>query len=124
MTADEFRSLALSLPEASEGAHMGHADFRVRGKIFATLTPDEDRGMVKLTPEQQGCSFDRSERLSARQRRLGRRAAPTYGLRRPRNRPCGSAGRGLAQHGPEAAGPATRRRIARDEGSVFVPVRV
>ncbi len=39
---------------ASEGAHMSHADFRVRGKIFATLGyPDARFGMVKLTPEQQ-----------------------------------------------------------------------
>jgi hypothetical protein len=53
MTADEFRRFALSLPEASENAHMGHPDFRVRGKIFATLGPDEDWGMVKLTPDQQ-----------------------------------------------------------------------
>jgi hypothetical protein len=53
MTADEFRSLALSLPEASESAHMNHPDFRVRGKIFATLGPDDSWGMVKLTPEQQ-----------------------------------------------------------------------
>ncbi len=53
MTADQFRKLALSLPEAVEGAHMGHPDFRVGGKIFATLGPDGDWGMVKLTPEQQ-----------------------------------------------------------------------
>jgi hypothetical protein len=54
MTEDEFRSLALSLPEALESAHMGHPDFRVRGKIFATLGPsDAGWGMVKLTPEQQ-----------------------------------------------------------------------
>jgi hypothetical protein len=53
MTAKHFRSLALTLPEAVEGAHMGHADFRVKGKIFATLGPDETWGMVKLTPEQQ-----------------------------------------------------------------------
>jgi hypothetical protein len=54
MTADDFRRLALSLPEAIEAEHMGHPDFRVRGKIFATLSPpDEDWGMVKLTPEQQ-----------------------------------------------------------------------
>jgi hypothetical protein len=32
---------------------MGHPDFRVRGKIFATLWPDEGWGMVKLTPAQQ-----------------------------------------------------------------------
>jgi hypothetical protein len=36
-----------------EGAHMGHPDFRVDGKIFATLHPDQQWGMVKLTPEQQ-----------------------------------------------------------------------
>jgi hypothetical protein len=54
MTPDAFRRLALSLPEATEGGHMGHPDFRVRGKIFATLYyPNEDLGMVKLTPEQQ-----------------------------------------------------------------------
>ncbi len=54
MTAEGFRKLALRLPEASEGAHMGHPDFRVRGKIFATLGyPDAGFGMVKLTPEQQ-----------------------------------------------------------------------
>jgi hypothetical protein len=60
MTPAEFRSLALSFPEASENAHMGHPDFRVRGKIFATLGPDESWGMVKLTPEQQA-SFIRLE---------------------------------------------------------------
>src|SRR5205807_6381905 len=53
MTADDFRNLALNLPEACEAAHMDHPDFRVRGKIFATLGPDEEWGMVKLTPEQQ-----------------------------------------------------------------------
>jgi hypothetical protein len=54
LTADDFRSLALDLPEAVEDAHMGHPDFRVRGKIFATLPkPEDDLGMVKLTPDQQ-----------------------------------------------------------------------
>jgi hypothetical protein len=60
MTVDDFRNLALSLPEASESAHMGHPDFRVRGRIFATIWPDETWGMVKLTPEQQA-SFMQSE---------------------------------------------------------------
>lgn len=36
-----------------ESAHMGHPDFRVNGRIFATLRPDHGRGMVKLTPEEQ-----------------------------------------------------------------------
>jgi hypothetical protein len=60
MTANQFRALALDLPEAAEGAHMGHADFRVRGKIFATLGPDESWGLVKLTPDQQAM-FVRTE---------------------------------------------------------------
>lgn len=51
---EDFRRLALAFPEAVEGAHMGHADFRVGGKIFATLgSPDADHGMVGLMPEQQ-----------------------------------------------------------------------
>ena len=53
MTADEFRSIALSFPEATEESHVGHPDFRVRGKIFATLDANEAVGMVKLTPDQQ-----------------------------------------------------------------------
>ncbi len=54
MTAQEFRAMALSLPEATEGAHMGHPDFRVGGRIFATLGyPRSGWGMVSLTPEQQ-----------------------------------------------------------------------
>ena len=54
MTADDFRKLALSLPEAIESAHMHHPDFRVRGKIFATLGyPNKDWAVVKLTPDEQ-----------------------------------------------------------------------
>jgi len=54
MTPAAFRRIALSLPGAVEGAHMGHADFRADGKVFATLGwPDKDWGMVKLAPELQ-----------------------------------------------------------------------
>lgn len=54
MTREQFRRLALSFPEAVESQHMDHPDFRVVGKIFATLSyPDEKWGMVKLSPEQQ-----------------------------------------------------------------------
>jgi len=54
LTFDAFRRMALELPEAVEGAHMGHPDFRVGGKIFATVgVPSADYGMVSLTPEQQ-----------------------------------------------------------------------
>jgi hypothetical protein len=54
MTATDFRRIAMSLPEAEESAHMSHPDFRVGGKIFATLGyPDDDHGMVILPPEEQ-----------------------------------------------------------------------
>lgn len=49
----DFRRIALALNDATEGSHMGHSDFRVDGRIFASLTRDETRGMVALTPEQQ-----------------------------------------------------------------------
>jgi len=54
MNAEEFRAAALTMPGAVEAAHMNHPDFRVNGKIFASLGyPDEGWGMVKLTPAQQ-----------------------------------------------------------------------
>jgi len=60
MTAEEFRNLALDFPGAEERSHMDHPDFRVGGKIFATLGPGEEWGMVKLTPDQQA-AFVESE---------------------------------------------------------------
>jgi hypothetical protein len=54
MTASEFRAIALSLPQAAEASHVGHPDFRVNGKIFATLGyPDERFGVLILTPDEQ-----------------------------------------------------------------------
>jgi hypothetical protein len=54
MTSQDFRRIALSFPETSEESHMGHPDFRVSGKIFATLGyPKPGWGMVKLTRDQQ-----------------------------------------------------------------------
>jgi hypothetical protein len=54
MTAADFRRLALSLPGAEEGSHMGSADFRVGGRIFATLaSQDKGYGNLMLTPELQ-----------------------------------------------------------------------
>jgi hypothetical protein len=56
MTQDEFRALALELPGAIEDSHMGHPDFRIGGRIFATLGPKPDHGMVKLPIDtQQQC---------------------------------------------------------------------
>jgi len=54
MSAASFRRIALSMPEAVEREHMDHPDFRVGGKIFATLyRRGEEFGVVKLTPVQQ-----------------------------------------------------------------------
>lgn len=54
MNAEEFRTIALSLPDAEERSHMDHPDFRVDGKIFATLGyPNAEYGMARLTPTQQ-----------------------------------------------------------------------
>ena len=54
MTAADFRQIALSLKGAEEGSHMGAADFRVGGRIFATLASEKQGyGNLMLTPEQQ-----------------------------------------------------------------------
>ena len=57
--ADDFRRIALSFPGAEEKAHMGHPDFRVGGKIFASLhAPQKGTGAVMLLPEQQELAMD------------------------------------------------------------------
>lgn len=54
MTEQDFRRIAVSLEGAEEGSHMGHADFRVGGRIFATLAAiDKGYGNLMLTPEMQ-----------------------------------------------------------------------
>ena len=54
MTSNDFRRVALSLPAAVEAEHMGHPDFRVGGKIFASLGyPGDGWGTVKLSPSDQ-----------------------------------------------------------------------
>jgi len=53
MTQQTFRRIVLGMSDAVEGAHMNHPDFRVKGRIFATLRPDHNSGVVMLTPEQQ-----------------------------------------------------------------------
>jgi hypothetical protein len=54
MNAQDFRRIALSLDGAEEGSHMGSVDFRVGGRIFATLASiGQGYGNLMLTPEQQ-----------------------------------------------------------------------
>jgi hypothetical protein len=54
MNAADFRRIALLLDGAEEGSHMGSPDFRVGGRIFATLaSQDQGYGNLMLSPEQQ-----------------------------------------------------------------------
>ena len=83
MTANDFRRLALALPETEERAHMSHPDFRVAGKIFATLGyPDKAHGMVKLSPEEQHeFSKDYPETFTPVKGAWGRRGATSVDLK-------------------------------------------
>lgn len=59
MNSQGFRALALAKAGAVESSHMNHPDFRLGGKIFATLSGEaEEWGMVKLTPVQQKTFID------------------------------------------------------------------
>lgn len=54
MTTADFRRVALSLEGVEEGSHMGAVDFRVGGRIFATLaSAAQGYGNLMLTPEVQ-----------------------------------------------------------------------
>jgi hypothetical protein len=57
VTAQTVRSLALALPGVVEADHFGGPSFRVAGKIFATLRPDEGRAVLKLPREHQDMLF-------------------------------------------------------------------
>ncbi len=82
MRVSDFRRLALSLPEAVEGSHFGNADFRVGGKIFATLSlAKQGYGVLLLTPEQQaGMVEDEPEIFSAVPNGWGRNGATRVAL--------------------------------------------
>ena len=54
MTAAQFRRAVLRFPEVIEGSHHGHADFRVGGRIIATMGyPSEAHAVVMLSPSDQ-----------------------------------------------------------------------
>lgn len=53
MNDEQYRAVALAFPGAVESSHMNHPDFRVGGRIFATLWPARREGVAMLTPEQQ-----------------------------------------------------------------------
>src|SRR3954453_5986561 len=59
MNANDFRELALGFDDAEERAHMGAADFRVGGRIFATLAHGHlGLGNLMLSPELQKSLID------------------------------------------------------------------
>lgn len=63
MQHDEFRAIALSFPEAVESSHFESADFRLHGKIFATLRQADGRAVLKLSPDQQALLMETSPGL-------------------------------------------------------------
>ena len=77
MTPKDFQRIALSLPEAVKSQHFGHADFRVDGKIFATLgLAKEGFGVLLLTSEQQaGMIEDEPKIFSPCSWRIGRQGS-------------------------------------------------
>jgi hypothetical protein len=86
MTPNDFRKLALSFPETEERAHMNHPDFRVAGKIFATLGyPNTERAMVKVTPiEQEMLLRDEPSIFSAVNGAWGRQGSTSVNLKAAR----------------------------------------
>jgi hypothetical protein len=53
VTQTEFYNFALDLPESDQGSHFDVTDFRVKGRIFATLRESDGRAVLKLSPDQQ-----------------------------------------------------------------------
>jgi len=65
--------LALAVPTSFEQSHMGHPDFRVAGKIFASIgVPDEDWAMVKLAPDQQRAFISKERPLKEKMKNARR----------------------------------------------------
>ena len=111
MTADQFRKLVLGFEGAEELAHHGHPDFRVNGRIFCTLGyPDDTRGMVKLTPEQQAeFVHDYPEVFSPCAGKWGEQGATNVDLRKARKTVIQRALEAARQNARWAALAATRR---------------
>jgi len=53
VTTEQFRKLALALPDCEQGSHHDHPDFRCAGRVFATLHPGGETGMVRVPPRVQ-----------------------------------------------------------------------
>lgn len=61
MTEEDFRALALSMPQAVENSHFDSADFCIGGHIFATYRTQGGRAVVKLSPDEQARFSDQAD---------------------------------------------------------------
>jgi hypothetical protein len=114
MTAERFRRMALALKDSIERTHMGHPDFRVNGRIFATLHPDMKSGMVSLTPEQQQEFMSRDSAFAPENGAWGRQGSTRVTLADVGEEILGEAltlaRRNAVEKGPPGTKRSTRRR--------------
>jgi hypothetical protein len=118
MTVSGFRRIALALSDVVEGAHMGHPDFRVQNRIFATIQVDPRYGMVSLTPDQQACFVrDHPETFAPVNGAWGRGGATTVTLAVAKEEAVGEAmtlaWQNRVAKNAEARPPRSRATIAR-----------
>lgn len=109
MGPDDVRILALMLPEAVAGAHSGNPDFRVGGRVFATLWVEEARVVLRLAPADQAALCEAEPDLFAPlDGAWGGGAGPISTSTSARKRPCGRRcwGRGGRPH-PRSCAPPT-----------------
>ena len=116
MTETDFRRMALGMKGAVEKAHMDHPDFRVEGRIFATLHHDRTSGMVKLTPEQQDAFVrDQPAAFKPENGAWGRQGCTAVLLAKVDEDTLGEAltlaWRNVAEKPVRAASPRTRKKV-------------
>lgn len=107
---NKLRRMALAMKGVVERAHMGHPDFRVNDRIFATLHADPAWGMVKLTPEQQQDFVSRDEAFVPENGAWGRQGCTAVQLEQVDDEILGEALTLAWQN--VARQPTTRRRAA------------
>jgi hypothetical protein len=114
MTSTQFRRIALGMAGAVERSHMDHPDFRAaNGRIFATLTEDERRGMAALTPDQQAEFIRRAPNVFVPAAGAWGRGGSTMIVLANADEEIVGEAVTLAWQRISAAGPAAKRRLAR-----------
>jgi len=109
VTRDEFRRAALAFPEATEQETWGHPTFRVRGKMFATMSADDEAATVKASREAQAALVGSEPETFSVPAYVGQHG--WVGIRR-----------GVAGDGAQAGGRRVRRcRMKRGPGRSALP---